>query len=86
MPTISVFFGITIRMYYDDHAPPHFHAWYGGEVAKVDIDNLSVIQGRLPGRALGLVIEWASLHQEELREAFAKVASMQPIGKIEPLR
>lgn len=86
MPEISRFYGIIIQMYYGDHAPPHFHAWYGGEVAKVDIDSLSLIQGRLPGRALGLVIERASLHQEELREAFAKVASMQPTGKIEPLR
>ncbi len=85
MPEVSRFYGI-IQMYFGDHPPPHFHAWYAGDVAKVDIDTLNVIQGRLPGRALGLVIEWASLHQDELREAFAKVASMQPIGKIEPLR
>lgn len=86
MPEVSRFYGIIIQMYFGDHPPPHFHARYGGDVAVVDIDSLSAIQGRLPGRALGLVIEWASLHQDELREAFDKVASMQPIGKIEPLR
>lgn len=85
MPEISRFYGIVIQMYFGDHPPPHFHARYAGQSAKVDIDALAVIEGKLPARALGLVIEWASLHQEELRNAFERAATMQPPGKIEPL-
>jgi hypothetical protein len=85
MPEISRFYGIVIQMYFGDHPPPHFHARYAGQTAKVDIDALAVIDGKLPARALGLVIEWASLHQTDLRDAFQRAASMQPPGKIEPL-
>jgi Domain of unknown function (DUF4160) len=85
MPEISHFYGIVIQMYFGDHPPPHFHARYAGQSAKIDIDALAVIDGKLPARALGLVIEWASLHQQELREAFQRAASMQPPGKIDPL-
>jgi hypothetical protein len=85
MPEISRFYGIVIQMYFGDHPPPHFHARYGGQTAKIDIDALAVIEGKLPARALGLVIEWAVLHQNELRNAFQLAASMQPPGKIEPL-
>jgi len=85
MPEISRFYGIVVQIYYGDHPPPHFHARYAGQTAKIDIDSLGVIDGKLPARALGLVTEWASLHQEELREAFDRAANMQPPGKIEPL-
>jgi hypothetical protein len=85
MPELSRFYGIVVQMYFGDHPPPHFHARYGGQKAKIDIEALAVIEGNLAPRALGLVIEWASLHQNELREAFDKVANMQPPGKIEPL-
>ena len=85
MPEVSRFYGIVIQIYFGDHPPPHFHARYGGGEAKIDIDNLSVIDGRLPARALGLVIEWATLHQQELRVAFERAANLQPPGKIDPL-
>jgi hypothetical protein len=85
MPEISRFYGIVIQMYFGDHAPPHFHARYAGQMAKIDIETLSVIDGKLPARALGLVIEWAALHQDELRNAFESAANMQPPGKIDPL-
>ena len=62
MPTISIFFGIAIRMYYDDHAPPHFHAYYGREAVVIDIQTLAVRDGRIPRRALALVLEWAAEH------------------------
>jgi len=68
VPTISRFFGIVIRMYYDDHAPPHFHAYYGDDVAVIAIDTLEVIEGGLPKRPLALVVEWAQQHRDELRE------------------
>jgi hypothetical protein len=85
MPEVSRFYGIVIRIFFGDHPPPHFHAVYGGHSAKIDIDGLSVIEGKLPARALGLVIEWAALHQDELKEAFDRASNLQPPGKIAPL-
>lgn len=66
MPQISYFFGIAIYMYYTDHAPPHFHAEYGEDEAVYRIDTLELLRGKLPRRAPGLVLEWASLRREEL--------------------
>ena len=62
MPEVSRFFGIIIKMFFDDHPPPHFHAEYGDENAVFDIRKLVIIKGALSSRALGLVIEWASQH------------------------
>jgi hypothetical protein len=66
MPTISVFYGIVIRMYFNDHAPPHFHARYGEFEATIKIEDLAVLQGHLPTRALELVKAWAAAHLVEL--------------------
>jgi hypothetical protein len=57
MPTISTFRGIVIRMYYDDHSPPHFHALYQGDEAKVAIATLEIIDGQLPPRMLRYVFD-----------------------------
>ena len=57
MPEISRFLGIVIKMFFDDHNPPHFHAEYGGDLALIDICSLAVFSGRLPPRVTGLVIE-----------------------------
>jgi hypothetical protein len=86
VPEISRFFGIVIRMFWDDHQPPHFHAFYGEDLALVDITTLSVFAGRLPPRALGLVIEWATLHQQQLLDSWRMAQSQQPLAKIEPLQ
>ncbi len=64
MPEISRFLGIVIRMYYRDHAPPHFHAEY--EIS-VEMDS-GVVQGKFPRRAFSAVLEWYELHQRELVE------------------
>jgi hypothetical protein len=72
-------------MYFGDHPPPHFHAIYGGYKAVVDIETLAFIEGQLPPRARGLVTEWATIHQEELREAFKKAESLTAPEKIAPL-
>ena len=85
MPTISEFFGILIRMYYDDHNPPHFHVFYGEYEAQVSIDTLEVIKGKLPKRALVLVLEWAVEHRNELREDWRLAELHEPLDKIEPL-
>jgi len=68
MPTISAFDGILIRMFFNDHPAPDFHARYGEFEATVDISTLQIIEGQLPGRALNLVQEWAMMHREELLE------------------
>ena len=86
MPKLSEFFGIAIYMYWGDHGPPHFHARYGGEKASITIEDLSILAGRLPPRALGLVVEWAALHKEELEEAWRKASENEPLDPIEPLR
>jgi len=66
MPEISRFLGIVIAMYFDEHNPPHFHAVYGNKDAAIAIDSLKVLEGNLPPRILGLVVEWASEHRKEL--------------------
>ena len=66
MPVISRFFGIVIKMYPNDHLPPHFHAIYGEYVGVIDINTLDMIEGDLSNRALKLVKEWASKHQQSL--------------------
>ena len=85
MPEISRFYGIIIRMFFDDHLPPHFHAEYGEFEVLVNIQTLAIFSGKLPPRALGLVMEWASIHQDELLAEWQKASSFQPLDKIEPL-
>ena len=85
MPELSRFYGIVIQMYFGDHPPPHFHASYAGHSAVVDIETLAFIDGQLPPRARGLVIEWATIHQQELREAFRKAEALEAPAKIAPL-
>ena len=85
MPELSRFYGIVIKMYFGDHDPPHFHAEYAEDHAVLNIDTLAILGGRLPPRALGLVAEWAALHQDELRRAWQKAKRLEPAGKIDPL-
>jgi hypothetical protein len=86
MPEISRFFGIVIQMYYDEHAPPHFHALYSGDEAQITIDPIQLWRGELPPRALSLVIEWAALHQRELIDDWNLARQDQKPHKIQPLR
>ncbi len=85
MPQISQFFGIMIYMYFSDHAPPHFHAEYGGNEAVYTIDTLELIRGNLPRRAHGLVVEWASLHREDLRANWIRARAGERLAVIMPL-
>ena len=85
MPRISTFYGIVIAMFWDDHPPPHFHAQYGEHHATISVDDFAVIEGVLPRRALKLVIEWATIHQHELRENWRRAQMHQPVVPIEPL-
>lgn len=85
MPEISRFLGIVIAMFYNDHEPPHFHVRYGAHKATVGIESLSVLDGRLPPRVMGLVVEWASLRRDGLRQDWDLARRQQPLQKIEPL-
>ena len=85
MPEISRFFGIVVRMYFSDHEPPHFHAAYGELEALVAIDTLEILRGELPRRALSLVIEWATLHRNALREDWQLARAGMPPRPIDPL-
>lgn len=86
VPTISRFFGIVIAMFFDDHGPPHFHARYVHGSAKVRIDTLEVIDSSLARRQLRLVLAWAELHQDELRENWRLARAGERLREIEPLR
>lgn len=85
MPQISRFFGIVIYMYFNDHAPPHFHAEYGEHEAVYTIETLETVRGQLPRRAHGMVVEWASLHRNELRRNWKLAREMRSLDSIEPL-
>lgn len=85
MPELSRFFGIIIAMYYNDHAPPHFHAKYGDDQASIRIDNGEIVEGVLGARAKRLVEEWRALHEAELLEDWKRAQARQPLNKIEPL-
>lgn len=85
MPTISTFYGILIQMYWNEHAPPHFHALYAEFEVLIDIRTLEVMEGQLPRRALALVLEWAQEHRAELMEDWNLCLRNQPPKKIHPL-
>ena len=85
MPELSRFYGIVIKMYYNDHNPPHFHAEYGSDTIVVDVNTLGVIGGRISPRATDLVMEWAAQRQVELQQAWTQARNMEPLDRIEPL-
>ena len=84
MPEIRRFLGIVIRMYYRDHAPPHFHAEYGEYEITVEIDT-GVVAGKFPRRALSAVLDWYGLHQRELAENWELARRERPLNRIDPL-
>lgn len=72
-------------MYFNDHAPAHFHAEYGEYEAVYEIDTLEILRGNLPRRAHGMVVEWATLNRSELRANWGRAVSMIPLQPIAPL-
>ncbi|GHT54403.1 hypothetical protein FACS189446_3960 [Bacteroidia bacterium] len=72
-------------MYFNDHNPPHFHAKYNEYRAEIVISNLSVIEGNLPPRILGLVMEWAELHRQDLIYNWNSLKETGNYEQIEPL-
>ena len=84
MPEISRFLGIVVRMYYRDHAPPHFHARYGDYSVTVDIES-GIVDGRFPPRSLRHLLEWRRLHRTELLADWELAESKKPLVPIPPL-
>jgi hypothetical protein len=85
VPRISAFRGIVIRMFYDDHLPPHFHADYAEHGAVIALGNFRVLRGSLPSRQMSLVRRWAALHQEELLDNWNRARDYQDLTPIDPL-
>ena len=85
MPEISRFLGIVIAMYYNDHAPPHFHARYGEHELRVSISDGKIMSGEFPKRARQLVLEWLDLHRDELMQDWELAQQRKPLQRIEPL-
>jgi Domain of unknown function (DUF4160) len=82
MPIVSIFFGIVIRMYFDDHPPPHFHAAYQGFEAYVRIEDGEVLEGKLPRKAARIVRQWALDHRDELMANWARGEALLPMEMI----
>jgi hypothetical protein len=82
MPTIAYFYGIAVRMYLQDHNPPHFHASYAGNEAYVSIATGEVIEGHLPRNAERLVKQWALARQPLLMDNWNKARAGKPVRKI----
>lgn len=85
MPEISRFYGIIIRMFYNDHNPPHFHVIYQNFEATLSIESLEVLEGQLPKRAYNLSVEWALENRHELMENWFKARARETLVKIKPL-
>ena len=86
MPTISVFYGIVIQMFWRDHASPHFHALYAEHEALIALRDFIVIRGSLPRRAMALVLEWSADHRDELMEDWNLCSQLKTPKAIEPLK
>ncbi len=82
MPEVARFYGIVIKVFFGDHPPPHFHAVYGEYNGLVSIEALEVIEGDLPSRAQKLVLEWATLYQQDLLQMW----NTQEFRKLPPLK
>ncbi len=88
MPTISMFFGIVIRMYLGkkEHNPPHFHAYYQGAKGIFDIHSCEMIEGDIPKKQVKLIEAWAELRKDELLADWELAQSGELPYKIDPLR
>ena len=89
MPTISMFYGLIIRMYYFDnqqHNKPHIHVHYQDDSAVYEIPNGEVLGGTLPAAKHKLVLAWIEIHQEDLMADWQLAIAGEPVFKIDPLK
>ena len=85
MPVISIFFGIVIRMFYQEHGIPHFHAEYQGQQATFTFDGKLLAGAPRSRTAIRLIEEWALAHRAELEANWRRVTTGEPLERIEPL-
>lgn len=85
MPTLCMFRGIKIFINWRDHEPPHFRATYGGEKVLISINELEVIDGKIPSKQLKMLLGWAAFHQEELHENWNLAKNGQDMFQIQPM-
>ncbi|MBK1693684.1 hypothetical protein CKO09_02860 [Chromatium weissei] len=83
MPILSVFFGIIIRMWHDDHAPPHIHVEYQGFDALVEIKTGKVLKGLLSRKVANIVSDWCLVHQTELLNNWELAQNYEPLERIQ---
>lgn len=89
MPTISMFYGVIIRMYYSDnqqHSLPHIHAHYQEHSAVISIQDGRVLEGKIPRTKQKLVDAWMEIHREELMADWPLAVSGDTVFKIDPLK
>lgn len=84
MPTISMFYGILVRMYYDDHQPPHFHAFYGDYKAIFNFEG-EIIEGKMPNKQFKLIVAWSEIHKDELLANWELAKNSEKLFDITPL-
>lgn len=84
MPTISMFYGILVRMYYDDHNPPHFHAFYNKYKAIFNFEG-EIIDGKMPSKQTKLIIAWSAIHKDELLANWELAKNSEVLFNIAPL-
>lgn len=84
MPTISMFYGILIRMYYDDYNPPHFHAFYGKYKARFSLDG-GLVEGEMPNKQIKLIEAWSIIHKDELLANWELAKNSETLFNITPL-
>ncbi len=89
MPTISMFYGILIKLYFYDnkrHNEPHIHAEYGDSQASIAIKDGKVLNGNLPSAKMKLVQAWIEIHKEDLLADWKLAVAGETVYKIEPLK
>lgn len=85
MPTLSMFFGIIVRMFADDHVPAHFHASYQGDNATFDLSG-NLLEGEMPTKQQKLIAAWAEIHHDELVANWELAVNKESLFKISPLK
>jgi hypothetical protein len=86
MALVSDFYGIKVKIYHNDHFPPHFHAYYNGNEVLIEIRTLTIYKGSLPSKQLKQVLDWAKQNQEQLFECWELAYDHKTVPKIPPLR
>ena len=88
MPVLSMFFGIIVRMYYEQggkHNLPHIHAEYSGEEVVVSLDG-TVLEGSIPRNKMKLLDAWMEIHREELQANWTLLSNGEQFFRIDALQ